>query len=213
MKKQIIYSIFIIIIITIVTIGITMYTYSLYESVDVSTATSNIAKWNIKVNDSMITGLSSNESEINIGSIDWQSNGHVRPGKAAPGSIGSFEIEIDPMDTQVSFIYELELEIEDLDNDEFGIDSVTETNGHTIVRTGEKTYSGIALLSEINNGDTYNLEINIVWNNNENNNDKDYELGKRAEDEVYIPVRITLQQYHGTEVLSPYVEPTEEPGE
>ena len=213
MKKQIIYSIFLVITIIIATVGVTVYTYSLYESVDVNTATSNIAKWNIKVNDSMVTGLSSNNSEINIGSIDWQSSGHVRPGKAAPGSIGSFEIEIDPTDTQVSFIYELELEMEDLDNDEFGISSVTETNGHTIVRTGEKTYSGIALLSDINNGDTYNLEINILWNNNENNNDKDYDLGSRAEDEVYIPVSINLRQYHGTEVLTPYVEPVPDPGE
>ena len=104
MKKQIIHSIILVSIIAILTIWITVYTYSLYESVAVSPATSNIAKWNIKVNNSMVTGLSSNESEINIGSIDWQSNGHVRPGKAAPGSIGSFEIEIDPTDTQVSYM-------------------------------------------------------------------------------------------------------------
>ena len=186
-----------------------MYTYSLYESVAVSPATSDIAKWNIKVNNSMVTGLSSNESEINIGSIDWQSNGHVRPGKAAPGSIGSFEIEIDPTDTQVSFIYELELEIDDLDNDEFEIHSVTETNGHSVVRTGERTYSGIVSLADINNHEKVNIEVNIVWNNNENNNDKDYELGKKAETEVYIPVRINLKQYHGTEVLTPYIDPGE----
>ena len=209
MKKQIIHSIILVSIIAILTIWITVYTYSLYESVAVSPATSNIAKWNIKVNNSMVTGLSSNESEINIGSIDWQSNGHVRPGKAAPGSIGSFEIEIDPTDTQVSFMYELELEIDDLDNDEFEIHSVTETNGHSVVRTGERTYSGIVSLADINNREKVNIEVNIVWNNNENNNDKDYELGKRAEAEVYIPVRINLKQYHGTEVLTPYIDPGE----
>ena len=66
MKKQIILSIIIVITITILTVLITTYTYSLYESVGVTPATSNIAKWNIKVNNSMVTGLSSNESQINI---------------------------------------------------------------------------------------------------------------------------------------------------
>ena len=209
MKKQIIYSILLVSFIIIITVTITVHTYSLYESATANPATSDIAKWNIKVNNSMVTSLSSNESEINIGSINWQNNGHVRPGKAAPGSVGSFEIEIDPTDTQVSFIYELELEIEDLDNEEFMIQSVTETNGHTIVRTGDKTYSGIATLAEINNNQKYNIEVNIVWNNNESNNDKDYELGIKADTGVNIPVIINLKQYHGTEVLTPYVEPGE----
>ena len=210
MKKQIIGSIILVVIITILTVLTTVYTYSLYESDAVSPATANIAKWNIKVNNSMITGLAA-ESRINIGSIDWQSSGHVRSGKAAPGSIGSFEIEIDPTDTQVSFIYELELEIEDLDNDEFQVHSVTETNGHTIVRTGEKTYSGIVTLTDIANEELINIEVNVIWNNNEDNNDKDYELGIKAGAGVYIPVRINLTQYHGTEVLTPYVEPSNEP--
>lgn len=209
MKKQIILSIIIVITITILTVLITTYTYSLYESVGVTPATSNIAKWNIKVNNSMVTGLSSNESQINIGSINWQSNGHVRPGKAAPGSTGSFEIEIDPMDTQVSFIYELELEIEGLNNSEFGINTVTETNGHSIVRTGVNTYSGIVSLADINNHETINIEINLLWNNNESNNKNDYELGKSADVGIFIPVIINLKQYNGSETLVPYEEPGE----
>ena len=69
MKKQIIGSVILVVIITALTVLTTVYTYSLYESDAVSPATANIAKWNIKVNNSMVTGLAA-ESRINIGSID-----------------------------------------------------------------------------------------------------------------------------------------------
>ena len=65
-------------------------------------------------------------------------------------------------------------------------------------------------MAQINNNEIINIEVNIIWNNNESNNDKDYELGKKAEMEVYIPVRINLKQYHGTETLVPYVEQGEQ---
>ena len=206
MKKQIIQALFIVVIIIIVTVSLTFYTYSLFESDAVSPATSDLAKWNIKVNNSMITGLPSGQNQMNIGNITWNSGGHVRAGKAAPGSVGYFEIEIDPTDTQVSFIYELELDMSNIDNEEFEIQSVIETNNNTIVRTGEYTYAGIMSLSAITNEEIHNIRVNIIWNNNEQNNESDYELGIRAEMEVYIPVTIRLTQYHGTEVLTPYQE-------
>ena len=206
MKKQIIYALFIVIGIIAITVSLTVYTYSLFESDAVSSASSNIAKWNIKINNSMITGLPLDQNQINIGSINWNSGGHVREGKAAPGSVGYFEIEIDPTDTQVSFIYELELDMSNIDNEEFEIQSVIETNNNTIVRTGEYTYSGIIPLSDIVNNKTHNIKISIIWNNNEQNNSSDYELGIKAETEVYIPVTIRLTQYHGTEVLTTYQE-------
>ena len=93
-----------------------------------------------------------------------------------------------------------------IDNEEFEIQSVVETNNNTLVRTGEYTYAGIMSLSNISNDETRNIRVNIIWNNNEQNNESDYELGIRAEMEVYIPVTITLTQYHGTEVLTPYQE-------
>ena len=50
MKKQIIYALFIVIGIIAITVSLTVYTYSLFESDAVSSASSNIAKWNIKIN-------------------------------------------------------------------------------------------------------------------------------------------------------------------
>ena len=94
-------------------------------------------------------------------------------------------------------------------NNEFGISSVSETNGKTIVRTGENTYSGIVSLADINNHEKVNIVINLLWNNNESNNKNDYELGKSADVGIFIPVIINLKQYNGSEILIPYEEPGE----
>ena len=87
-----------------------VYTYSLFETERQTVVTSPIAKWNVLVNNSLLTNNYGQENTFNLGSINWNSGGHVRSGKAAPGSVGTFEIEIDPTDTEVSFLYELDID-------------------------------------------------------------------------------------------------------
>ena len=182
------------------------YTYSLFETNKEITVSSDIAKWNVKVNNTMVTRGGTTAATFNLGSINWSSGGHVRSGKAAPGSTGSFAIEIDPTNTDVSFTYELTIDTSSLENDEFIISGVRETNGNEFIRTGENTYVGIARLNNNKNGRKYNVEINITWNNNEENNSSDYELGKKAELEVNIPVSLNIEQYTGIETFTEYQE-------
>ena len=182
------------------------YTYSLFETNKQISVSSNLAKWHVKVNNTMVTQNTSALNTFNLGSIDWNSGGHVRAGKAAPGSTGTIEIEIDPTDTQVSFTYEITIDTSDLENDEFNITSVSETNGNEFIRTGEYTYLGIARLEDNAGGQKYDIEIDITWNNNENNNDNDYELGKKAEIEVDIPISLNITQYTGVEQFTEYQE-------
>lgn len=184
------------------------YTYSLFETNKQITVSSDLAKWHVKVNNTMVTGNTSSANTFNLGSITWVSGGHVRSGKAAPGSTGTIEIEIDPTDTQVSFAYEITIDTSSLENDEFNITSVTETNGNEFIRTGENTYVGIARLVNNTGGQKYNIEIDITWNNNENNNDDDYELGKKAEIEVNLPISINITQYTGEEQYTTYTTQT-----
>ena len=187
------------------------YTYSLFETDRDAVIFSPIAKWNIMVNDSFITSDTTQENSFKLGSVDWNSGGHVREGKAAPGSVGTFEINIDPTDTEVSFLYELTIDTSDFLNYEFYISGVREINGEEFVRTGESTYVGIARLSDNQGGKTYHVEIDISWHNNDNNNDSDYQLGIRAEEQLNIPVSLKFVQYTGSEVLTPYVEESDEP--
>ena len=183
-----------------------IYTYSLFETERETVVAPPIAKWNVLVNNTLLTNNYGQQNTFDLGSISWNSGGHVRQGRAAPGSVGTFEIEIDPTDTEVSFLYELVIDMSLLNNDRIVIQSVTEEDGHEFVRTGEYTYVGIARYSDISDGDTYNIDIDIIWNNDESNNHNDYELGKRAEDVVSVPVSINIVQYTGDEVITPYVE-------
>ena len=208
MKKQTVWTIiFTILVISLLTAEI-IYTYSLFETNTTLTTSSDIAKWNIKVNNNMITNGQINSSAVEIGSIDWGNGSHVLQGKAAPGSVGTFDIEIDPTDTDVSFLYKIIIDTSKLENEEFKISSVTELNGNEFIRTNENEYTGIARLEENKNGKKYNIRIGITWNNNEANNEKDYELGIKAEQEVKLPIIIMLSQYIGTETITSYVVPT-----
>lgn len=194
-----------IILITVFLFLITV-TYSLFETQKQITVNSNIAKWNVKVNNTMVTKATSQNSTFNLGSIDWQSGGHVKPGKAAPGSQGTFEIEIDPTNTDVSFTYELTIDTSGLHNDKFTISNVREINGNEFIRTGENTYVGIARLSDNQNNEKYNIAININWINDENNNKNDYNLGSTADLDINIPVSLLISQYTGTEQFVEYQE-------
>ena len=181
-------------------------TYSLFETDGEATASKNLAKWQIKVNNTYITTLSEERNTFSLGSIEWESKGHVKEGKAAPGSVGKFYIEIDPTTTEVSFIYEITLDTSSLNNSEFQISSVAEVNGKSFIRTSENTYVGIVPLNEIKTNTKYKVEVNIVWNNNEENNEADYKLGSKADIEIDIPVSVLVRQYDGSETFTEYNE-------
>lgn len=186
--------------------GGALYTYSLFQTDANSSATMDIAGWNIKVNNQMITNNTIVNNEVPIGNITWQNANHVRAGKAAPGSSGTFQIEIDPVDTDVSFAYTIEIDTSNLHNSEFTITSVSETNGNEFIRTGENIYTGIAHLEDIINNEKYNISINFFWNNDDANSDNDYHIGVNAQYDIIIPIRITVSQYIGTESYSTYEE-------
>lgn len=181
-----------------------MYTYSLFETEQETVVASPIAKWNVLVNQTLLSDFGGQTNSFNLGSIHWDSGGHVREEKAAPGSVGTFEIEIDPTNTEVSFLYELEIDTSQLGNDQISIMNISEEDGHEFVRTEEFKYVGIARYADISNGDKYHIKIDMIWNNDEENNKSDYELGQKAEEKVSIPVSLKMTQYVGDEEITPY---------
>ena len=181
-------------------------TYSLFETNGTAIAGEQLAKWQIKVNNTYLTTLTEDRNTFHLGSIEWENQGHVKTGKAAPGSIGKFYIEIDPCQTEVSFLYEITLDLSKLENSEFQISEVKEVNGKNLIRTGEYTYVGIIPLVEIQAKIKHKIEVSVIWNNKEENNEADYELGSRAELEIDIPVIVVARQYDGTENFTEYNE-------
>ena len=208
MNKKIILIIICILSITILVFTI-VKTYALFESRASGEVTSKIASWKIEVNDTDITKLSQTNKNFNLGQINWSNGNHVKEGKGAPGSIGTLNIDIVPTDTEVSFTYEISFDLSNLENEEFQIYQINEKSGDTIIRTGENSYTGIAYLNDINRDKEYEIEVQFIWNNSIENDEADYNLGSRSNENIEIPITIRVKQYTG-ETIEEYQDNNEE---
>lgn len=199
MKNKIIYILCAIMI--FVSIYMITDTYGLFESNKTKIVDSTIAKWNILINE---TNINKSETFV-IDTFKTNETSTVASGKIAPGTTGYFDIAIDPTDTEVSFRYDITFDFTGLSKS-FIIENIEETNGYNIIRTAENTYSNIITLTDIKNGIKNNIRVHIKWQNNEELNDSDTEIGMTPDYSIEIPVIITTTQYFN-ETLEPYVEP------
>lgn len=196
-RKLIILLIFLMVLITFNEIR---SAYGLFESEKSLVVTKSIAKWNITINDIDVR----TSEDFVIDSFNVENNASVKDGKIAPGSSGYFDIIIDPEDTQVSFRYDLSFDFSGL-NDNIHIESIEETLGNDIIRTGEYTYSNVFSLEDIEDGLTNSIRVYIKWENVETENDSDTIIGLTENNILDIGANININQYFG-EAIIPYVE-------
>lgn len=176
-------------------------TYGLFESNKTKLVDNPIASWNILINNS---NLNQNKT-FTINNFQIDENTTVKNGRIAPGTTGYFDIQIDPSDTDVSIRYDITFDCSKLPSN-LTVESIEETNGYTIVRTDAYTYSNIITLTNIKNGVKNNIRVHIKWQNVEEQNQNDTEIGLNKEYILNIPITITATQYFN-ETLQPYVEP------
>ena len=93
-----------------VCLGLMSSTYSRYVANTTSDINASFSKWEILVQNTDIT--SNGTSSITIEPI-IQGNDHVADGTLAPSSKGYFDINIDPTNVDVSFNYNISLDIVD----------------------------------------------------------------------------------------------------
>lgn len=175
--------------------------YALFESRRQDTSELEIAKWEVKINDDMISG---SDAEFTINNFTWESSPYVKEGKAAPGLSGYFDIVIDPNDTDTSIVYDITFDFSNLDSDQFQITDISEVDEKPIVRTGQYTYSNIILLEDIDEGETNTIRVSIEWINDEENNQKDSKLGTVLNNQLMIPVVVNITQYVDGDSLTAY---------
>ena len=185
----------------VMTLIIAMGSYALFESQRTNTSNVEIAKWDIKVNDDLLSG---SESTFTVNTFTWSTSPYVKEGKAAPGLSGYFDIVIDPNNADTSIRYDVTFDFSNLDEDQFNIINIVEKDNKSIVRTGQYTYSNIFSLDDIDNGETNTIRVYIEWINDEDNNDKDSELGKELNNQVLIPVSVNVTQYIEGDTLTAY---------
>ena len=76
-------------------------TYALLETDEIVSNDIKTAKWNIKINDTLL----GNTTSFVVDGIKIEENDYTKENKLAPGTSGYFDILIDPTDTDVSIKY------------------------------------------------------------------------------------------------------------
>lgn len=155
--------------------------------------------WNIMINGEDITTGTYTEFVINL--IDTTQNDYVKPGKLAPGLSGSFEMVIDPTDTNVSVRYDITLNQEGLGGSNLVIKSIEEVEkGYNLIKTAENTYTGVILLEDITKGVNHKIKLEIEWQDNGENDEIDTQIGKNETHQLQIPITVHAIQYLGEEI-------------
>lgn len=204
------------IILFIILISITAYelstSYALFESDTEFVVNSDVGKWEITVNDSMINETNT----FNISNIHVTNEPNVRANLFAPGTSGYFDIIIDPNDTDVSIYFEIVCRTDFITNSHINLTRIENVGRPNLTPVADYTYAGVIPLSSIKNGDIVTLRFYIEWENIENNNEIDSLYGNSSSN-FEIPMEITFRQYMGEEILpaspspTPSVEPTATP--
>ena len=157
--------------------------------------------WNIDVNGKKITtGV---QTDFTIDQITVAEDQHTMPGKISPGLSGNFKIVINPKDTNVSIRYDITLNQEELKSSNVKISSVEEkNNGAKLIKTAENEYTGIITLQDIQKNIIHEIEMNVEWLDDEQNNESDTLLGTNKDKRQFeIPVTFHATQYLGEEII------------
>ncbi len=180
--------------------------YALFESEKDFIVNSNIGKWEISVNDSLINETTT----FSISSVKVNSDPNVREDYFAPGTSGYFEIVIDPNDTDVSIYYEIVCRTDYITNEQITLTQIQNVGRSPLNNIAPYTYAGIIPLSDIKNGEVTTIRFYITWTNNNNNNEIDSLYGSSSED-FDIPISITFRQYTGETITPSTPSPTSTP--
>ena len=191
-----------IIVVCLVVLGSLFYlyskgTYTSYETLTNGKITPKIAKWNIKVDGIEVT--TSDVVTIGLSNINWVSNNAVAA-KAVPGSHGFATVKIDPMNTDVSIKYTLEIIDKNVDNNKFLEISNINNSTTSLIQTGENTYVGVITLDELKNKTITTLTFDVLWPLGDDVDPYSDEVNSSSN---FLEINFSVEQYKG-EVITPY---------
>jgi len=205
-NKKIKLIIFILILVLLVVI--LRSTFSKYANEATAVINEEVGKWVIKLNDTDITTETAS-TDFNMDKVywDWDSFPHVKYPNVAPGMKGYFDLVIDPTDTDVSMKYTVEIDDSNVSIPDVNIKitDIQEINGKELTITsnpdGPEIVERIKKLAEIQseneNERLDTIRIFVEWENNEDNNETDSEIGKVSDNVISIPIKVNVIQYTG----------------
>ncbi len=167
--------------------------YGIFKSNIGSDVQANLAKWQILVNGSDVSGEA---TEFNLNDVNWTSNTGVVPGKAAPGLSAYFEILIDPTGSEVAIEYEIELDFLALNNENIYLTSIKNIDSNLPLTEIElNKYSGIISLNNVLSGTIEKIRVDFTWEHNDSNNEADSVYVNQENPELQYPISVRLLQY------------------
>lgn len=173
-------------------------TFGLFESEQAIVVNTDIGKWQIKVNDTSIK----TSSTFEVTSVQVTGEPNVKANNFAPGTSGYFDITIDPNDTDVSIRYDLTYHDEMIQNPQISVTGVSVIQGDNVIRTGNKTYTGVISLEDIEDEEVVVIRFSVEWLNSDTNNEIDSLYGNNSMT-FELPIEINFLQYTG-ETISAY---------
>ena len=201
------------IILFLLTVYTIAHTFAVFESEAELETELNIAKWNIKVNNELVTGSTNHTFSIEDDYLSVEQNNKVIEKKIAPGTEGNFDIEIFPDGTQVSLRFDVFIDTSQVTNSKIKVNNIVSlTNGVTMIRTSDKVFTGVLPLADIQAGKSALLRVTFEWINSDDSEDMkvDTNLALSETAKLEIPVTVDFFQYKG-ETIEQYVEPTPGP--
>ena len=183
--------------------------YALYKEQLEGEYSTLLGVWAIKVNE---TDISSGGQDLRFNITDSQlgyvESNYIQAGKIAPGGQSYFDIVIDPTNTDVSIIYQLNVgsdtevganvELVSVEN-YFGQGEDGQTNKTTNdeTYTNGNLYTSVIPIDMITGGYKNYIRIYFEWINDEAKNQTDSTLAETDAPKISIPLEINLKQYTG----------------
>ena len=187
--------------------------YALYKSQLQGDYTNLLGIWAIKVNGVDISKGGQNVTftmtEDNLTYID---SAHVKSQKMAPGTQAYFDIVIDPTSTDVSILYTIDIKFDDVTTAKmkliktenyFKKSDTTEQIANTNInnKLDAHQHQAVIPIDKINDKYLNYVRLYFEWENVEENNETDSQLGQTENAKISIPLEINFKQYTG-EVIS-----------
>lgn len=166
-------------------------TFGLFHSNVDGDVNTDVAKWNILINDTNISDGVTDKFVIN--DLAYSDTTNKKPGTIAPGTSGTFSLTLDATDTQVSVMYTIEVDDSKFGNEMLKIAKVEKVAGSgDFQEVTDGVYQGII---PYNAKSKVTIDFTITWINDEANNEIDSEIGTRENPDLEIPVVVTATQY------------------
>lgn len=170
--------------------------YALLQTIASGNAETNTGSWTIKLNEKNISnGVTESFTLNNI--IYDESDENIENGYIAPGKSGYFDIILDPSGTDVAISYEINVRLDEYDYPDNIKLSVENTSADGKIDQDGNTFKGLISLDDIKSNKTITLKLTLIWENNEEFNESDTNLGIEEANKLKIPITVTLNQYQG----------------